>query len=149
MSSDVVFRQRLLDQKQVELVELRQPPGVGKGVGSVGVDLQEDLREAFANGADGFDVMAGLDLELDAAVALREVTADDFDQLGRILVDADRDSAVDLGADCSQVFGQRNTGPSQLGVEDGHLERRLRHRMTVDRVEDLPDLVGGDVTGLE
>ena len=149
MSSDVVFSQRLFDQKQVELVELRQPRGVGKCVSGVGVDLQEDLREAFANGADGLDVMAGLDLELDAAVALREVTADDFDQLGRILVDADRDSAVDLGADCSQVFGQRNAGPSQLGVEDGHLERRLRHRMTVDRVEDLPDLVGGDVTGLE
>src|SRR5262245_53617381 len=105
MSSDVVFRQRLPDEKQIELIELREPRGVGNRVGGVGVDLEEDLREAFANGADGLDVMAGLDLELDAAVALRQIAADDFDQLGRILVDADRDSTVDLGADCTQVFG--------------------------------------------
>ena len=51
MSADVVLGQRLLDQEQVELVELRQLRGVGKGVGGVGVDLQQDRREAFAHGA--------------------------------------------------------------------------------------------------
>ena len=91
----------------------------------------------------------GLDLELDAAIALGEVAADDFDELGRILVDADRDSAVDLGAHRSEMVAERDAGGSQLGIEDGHLERRLRHGMTVDRAEDLPDLVGGDVARLE
>ena len=149
MSADVVLGQRLLDQEQVELVELRQLRSVGQGVGGVGVDLQEDLREALANRADRLDVVPGLDLELDAAVALREIAADDLDELGRILVDADRDAAVDGGTHGSEVLGQRDAGDPKLGVEDGHLERRLRHRMTVERPEELRDLVRGDVAGLE
>src|SRR5215471_7900442 len=115
MAPNVVLCQRLLDQKQVELVQPRQLLRVGKGVRGVGVHLEENLREALPDGAHGVDVMAGLDLELDAAIALRQVGADDLDELGGILMDADRDSAVDLGAYCSEVFGERGTGGSQLG----------------------------------
>ena len=68
--------QRLLDQQQVELVELREPIGIAAGVGSVRIDLEQDVSEPLAHRADRLDVLAGLDLELDPAVAVGEVALD-------------------------------------------------------------------------
>ncbi len=52
-------------------------------------------------------------------------------------------------ANGAEVVGERTARGAQLGVEDGHLECRLRHGMTVERTEDLGDLIRGDVAGLE
>ncbi len=89
MPADVFFRQRLLDQQQVELVELREPVGIAAGVGSVRVDLEEDVAEPLADRADRLDVLPGLDLELDPAVALFEVALDGAEQIVHVFVDAD------------------------------------------------------------
>ena len=48
---DVVVRQRLLDQQQVEGVEFGQVRGVGQVIDAVGVDLQQQVGPRLAHGA--------------------------------------------------------------------------------------------------
>ena len=45
VAEEVVLRQRLLDEQQVELVEAGEVVDVGTGVGGVGVDLQRHTRD--------------------------------------------------------------------------------------------------------
>lgn len=64
MLDHVVVGEGLFDQQQAEVVQLGELLGVDQGVGGVGVDLEEQVvTEAFADGADGFDVPAGFDLQ--------------------------------------------------------------------------------------
>ena len=96
----VVLVEGLLDQQQVEGVELRQVSGVVERVGGVGVDLKQQLAAvALAHGPYGLDVPAGLDLELDAAVALVEVALDGVEQDRDRVHDADADARVDQVGD--------------------------------------------------
>ena len=78
---DVVVRQRLLDHHQVVIVELAQVVGVGQGVGGIGVHHQLDGRKTFAHLAHGVDIVAGLDLHLDALVAGGQFRLDFLEQL--------------------------------------------------------------------
>ena len=121
---------------------------VAARVGGVRVDLEQDVAEPLAHGADRLDVVPGLDLELDAAVAVVEVALDGAQELGHVLVDADRDTAVDLGANGAEVLAERDSR-AQLGVEDRHLERALRHGMTAHALQRRRDLVRGDVAARE
>ncbi len=146
----VVLRQRLLDQQQVERVELRRAAGRRRACRRCWRRPAGGSPEPLAHGLDRLDVPARLDLELDPAVALGRGSRPPTSRApNRVFVDSDRDAAVDLGAHRSEMVAERDAGVSQLGVEDGHLERRLGHRMTVDRAEELRDPIGGDVAGLE
>ena len=103
----VVLRKRLLDEQQVELVESGEVRGVVAGVGGVRVDLERDVAELLAHRAHGLDVVAGLDLQLDAAVALGEVALDRPQEIATVVVDPDRDAAVDLGARRAEELAER------------------------------------------
>ena len=76
MLTHVVLAQGLLDQQEVEVVEPRQVRGINERVGGVGVHLQRDVGVSLAHRAHRLDVPAGLNLELDALVALVEVPRD-------------------------------------------------------------------------
>ena len=76
MAVPVLLFERLLVQQEVELVQLGQVGGVRPLVRLVRVRLQGDVGPALANGGDRFDVPAGLDLQLDAPVALVDVAGD-------------------------------------------------------------------------
>jgi hypothetical protein len=67
-------------------------------VGGVGVEHDEDLGEGGAHRRGQLDVVAGLDFELDAAVALPQVAGDDVDGLGDAGLDADADADLDAAA---------------------------------------------------
>ena len=74
---DVLLRQRLLDQQQVELVELAEVGDVVARVGRVGVDLERHVgADQVADQAHRLDVPTGLDLELDAHVPVGDVAGD-------------------------------------------------------------------------
>ena len=134
MTGDVVLRQRLLDEQQPERIEPGQMGRITERVGAVGVDLEEHLvTEALPHGGDRVDVPTGLDLELDPPIAGADVAIDRVEQLGDAGHDPDRDAAVDPVADGAEVGGERASGGPQLGVEHGHLECGLGHRMTLDR----------------
>ena len=77
----VLLAERLLDQQQVEGVELRQVFGIGERVGGVRVDLKGNVGVGLSHGTHGLDVPTGLDLELDALVALVEVAVHGVEQL--------------------------------------------------------------------
>ena len=54
-------------------------------------------------------------------------------------VDADADAARDALAAGAEERGERRAVGAQLGVEHGHLQRRLGHRVAADRREALGD----------
>jgi hypothetical protein len=148
VTGDVVLGERLLDQQQAERVELGEVVAIGLRVGAVGVDLEQQVvAEALADGGDGFDVPPGLDLQLDAEVAVVEVAADDVEQLGDGGRDADGHAAVDLGASGPEVLGQRPVGGPELGVEHGQLDRGLGHRVPVHPRDEAGHVGRGHVRG--
>ena len=146
VAEQVVLGQRLLDQQKVELVEPGEVVGVGAGVGGVGVDLQRCVRpDEAAHGGDGLEVAAGLDLQLDADVAVVHVAGHGGEQLVDGVVDADADAARDARSLDAEQVGERAVGGAQLGVEHGHLQRRLRHRVAANRFQHGGDRRRGEV----
>ena len=143
---EVVLGERLLDQQQVELVEVSEVGEVVARVGGVGVDLQRRVRpDQPAHSGDRFEVAARLDLQLDADVAVLDVAADRVEQLADRGVDADADATRDPRPPDAEEFGERAPGGAQLGVEDGHLERRLGHRVATNGLEHAGDRRGVEV----
>lgn len=89
---DIVVVQRLLDQEQTELIEFAQPWGVVEPIHGIAVRLQHQLRVVPANQCEVLDIVARLDLDLDAPITFGEITVDGVQQLRRALVHADRDA---------------------------------------------------------
>jgi hypothetical protein len=122
--------------------------GVGQGVGGVGVDLeQEVVAEALADRGHRLGVPAGLDLELDAEIALVEVAGHGVQQLGDRVVDADRHPGRDPVAGRAQPAGQRLVPGPQPGVEHGQLQGRLGHAVALDEGHGLPRSLRVEVPG--
>ena len=136
VSEQVVLGQRLLDQQQVEAVELREVLDVPARVRRVRVDLERHVgTDQLTHRGDRFDVEAGLDLQLDADVAVVEVTLDRCEQGVDRRMDADADTTRDVLASGPDERRERATLGAQLGVEHGHLQRRLGHRMAAHGLE--------------
>ncbi len=127
----LILRHRLLDEQQLVRVQLGEVLGVREPVGGVGVDLQRHVAETLAHRAHRLEVPAGLDLQLDAPVALVEKVAHRAQQIGDGAMNANRDAAVDLGAHSAEVLAERFATRVQLSVEDRHLDGRLRHLVAV------------------
>ena len=69
---------------------------IGQRVGRIGVDHQLHRREMFADLAHGVDIVARLDLHLDALVAGGQLGFDLFEQLPHRILNADGDAAGNL-----------------------------------------------------
>jgi hypothetical protein len=133
VSENVLLREGLLDEKEVEVVESCEMLAVGAGVGRVGVDLQRQARaDQITYCGDRLDVGAGFDLQLDPHVAVVDVAL----HLGEEFVDRGEDPHADAARDAlrgdPEEVGERAGLGAQLGIEDGHLERPLGHRVSVD-----------------
>ena len=145
MPKKLLLRQGLLDQHQAEFIQPGEVLRILQGVRRVGVDLEQHRGpEPLPHRPHPFDVEAGLDLELDAAVPLVHVAGDRLEQLLGGVGDADRDAAVHLGAHRSEVLGQRPPRHPQLQVQPGHLQGGLGHPVAPDRFEHASQLGGGD-----
>ncbi len=148
MADDVLLVEGLLDEQQVELVEPAQVLDVDPRVRRVGVDLERHVGpDQLAHETHRLEVPAGLDLELDADVPVVDVALDLAQQPVDGVEDADADAARDPIAGAAEVRVQAGAVGAELGVEHRHLERRLRHRVPLDRPEQSGDLAGGDVAG--
>ncbi len=88
----IVLIERLFDQQQAQVVQRAQCGGGFQRVSRVRIDLQTDVREGAPHGLRITDVPAGFDLDLDAAVALRQVTLDDLHQRVRGGLQTDRNT---------------------------------------------------------
>jgi hypothetical protein len=141
---DVAVRQRLLDHGQAEGVEAGEVLGVGEGVVAVGIDHQRDLGEALADGADVLDVLAALDLHLDAVVAGRHRLLDRGEQRRRRVLQADADPRHDAGARPAEHLVQGTPGAFRDQVDEGVLDRRLGHPVAADVPEAPVELAEGD-----
>jgi hypothetical protein len=103
----LLLGERLLEEDEVERVELGEVGRIGQAVRAVRVHLQgEVVAEALAHGGDRLDVPTGGDLQLDAQVALVEMTFDDLEELVDGPGDPDGDAAVDAVADSTEMVGQ-------------------------------------------
>ena len=81
----------------------------------------------------------GLDLELDAHVALVEVAADGVEQLRDRVHDPDRDATRHGVVHRAELARERAPLGAQLGVEHGHLEGGLGHAVALERLQRLAD----------
>src|SRR4029079_19520119 len=89
VTDEGVRAEALLDEEQVELVELGEVFDVGGGVCRVRVDLQHHVRVRLAHAANGLDVEAWFDLQLDARISLGDVARYDVEELVDRVGDAD------------------------------------------------------------
>ena len=96
MLDDVAVGERLLDHHQVELVEPPEVVRVRERVVAVGVHHERHVREAVAHGADPLDVLALLDLHLDAVVPLGDGPLDGLQQGVLRVLEADAQPGRDL-----------------------------------------------------
>ena len=149
MGQHLFLRKGLLDQQKVECVELGEMLRIRDRVSRVGVDLERHVSKSFANSAYGFQVPPGLDLQLDAAVALVEVVTDRLQHLRDGSVDADRDAAVNSRADRAQVPAEGFARRAQLCVQQRHLDRRFCHLMTVHGPQHLRHVFRGERRALQ
>jgi len=116
MREHLLFRQRLLDEQELEGIQLGEVLCMPDRVGGVGVDLQRHIPKALAHRPYRLHVPPRFDLELDAPVALIEVLANSLQQLRDRAVDADGDSTIDLGPNGSEVLSKRRSaGPGAGG----------------------------------
>ena len=120
--------------------------GVGQRVGGVGVHLQRHVAESLPHSAHGLNVPARLDLQLDPPVALVQVSADGLQKLSERRLDADRDAAIHRAPDGAEKSSERLALGAQLCVEDRHLDRRLRHLMSVDRMQQRRHVRGNQLS---
>mgnify|MGYP007107674785 CR=1 FL=1 len=143
---DVLIAERLLQHEQVERVERLQRGGVGQSVGRVGVEHQRDVRELGAHGPRQLHVVARLDLQLDAPVALLQVAGNDVYRLGEARLDADADADLDALARPFRVGERQLLGEGEavaLGrqIPDRLLQRRLGQRVAAHEAEARRDLL--------
>ena len=92
VEDDVVVEEGLLDEEEVEVVQRLQAPPVLHGVGGVGVDLEQDVREARAQRGGDLDVEPRPDFHLQAPVAQVDGALGQVEDLGEgLAADADPD----------------------------------------------------------
>ena len=113
-----------------------------EGVGAVGVHLQGELRPGGSHRADRLDVATGFDLQLHPPVAVGHVGAHRGQQVVDRRLEPDGHAGVDRTANRAEVHGERHALSPQLGIEDGQLQRGLRHVVALDEGE-VPGHVGG------
>jgi len=91
----------------------------GPSVGGVRIHLERWVGSGqVTNCCDLLDVGAGLDLELDADVAVVDVSLDGGQQLLDTVVDTDAHTARNAGPLRTEERRERLPGRSELGVED-------------------------------
>ena len=96
MLDDVAVGQRLLDHHQVELVEPPQVVRVLERIVAIRVNHERDFRESVPHGADPLDVLALLDLHLDAVVLPGDGSFDGLEQGVLRVLEADTQTRRDL-----------------------------------------------------
>ena len=145
---DVLLVEGLFDEQQVELVEPAQVLDVDPRVRRVGIDLERHVgTDQLAHETHRLEVPAGLDLELDADIPVVDVALHLAQQPVDGVEDADADAAGDPIAGAAEMGVQAGALGAELGVEHRHLERRLGHRVPLDRSEQSGDLARGDIAG--
>ena len=140
---DIVFGEGLLDEQEVEVIQRFEVGGVFQAVDGVAIHLQEQVRVRPAHGSHVVHIAAGLDLELDAGVALGEVAGDHLEQLLGGGLDADRDADFHPVAGAAEQALQRE--PLALGeqVPQRHLHAGFGHGVTGEVADG--GAVGGDI----
>ena len=119
--ADVGLAQWLFDEQEPKVVQLLQVSGVNQGVRGVGVDLeQEVVTEFLSHSRNGFDVLARLDLELDAGVALFHVPANDLEEFGDGVLDSHAHTGWNRVRHATQVVLEGQPRGLQLRVQDRH-----------------------------
>src|ERR1700680_2203852 len=121
MRKDLVLGQWLLDEQEVERIELGEMLCVRKRIRGIGVHLERDVAKSIAHRTNGFDIPTRHYLQLDAPVALFQVTAHGHEQVGNRAVDADRHAAIDRVPYGAQMACERNSLCPELRIEHRHL----------------------------
>ena len=149
VGAQLVGRVRLLDHQQAEPVERRHHVGIVRRVAGVRVDLQGEIGERIAHRTHRVDVPSRHDLELHPPVAVGHVPAHLVDQLVDGGGDAHRHADVDVRRGATKTIGERAPLGTQFGVEDGHLQTRLRGAISLHLAARRPDGVAGDLGELQ
>ena len=132
---EVVVGQGLLDHEEVVGVEPAEVPGVGQGVGRVGVDREQDLGVPLADLSHHGHVGARLDLELDAAIAEAEEAPHPLVEGVHRGLDAQAHPHLDLMAHAADDPGDGLAAEPGHEVHEGQLDARLGHGVALEARE--------------
>ena len=127
---EVVGRERLFDEEQVEGVELLQlspcRPGCRRRWRPPGAGCPGYFSRTAAQASTS---QPGLIFSLTAAVALAEVGADPLDEVGEGVLDAAAHAGLDLVPDAAVELRERHARLLGLEVPEGELEPALGHQV--------------------
>jgi hypothetical protein len=130
VTREIVLGQGLLDVLEAEVVERKEPVGLFEWVRRVGVDRQRRVGKRLPDRSHRLDVVAGLDLELDAPIALVDEALDQLEEIVEVRLHPQADPAWDAVADAPEMIGERHAHLAEGEIGHRHLVRRLGHAMT-------------------
>ena len=137
------FRQGLLDEQEIERVEFRKMIGILEPVGGVRVDLQQEtIAECAAHCTNGLDVEAGLDLQLDAQIAIVEILLYHPQQVVDRRLNANRDSRSNTGLRRTHETGKASAFAAKLVVEQRRFEDGFSHEVSADTTHRFVERLG-------
>ena len=155
MVDDVVVRQRLLDQEEVEIVERPENVDVIQRVRRVRVDLERQGRMTVPDRLDDPDIPPRRDLELDPAIPLVDEAIDLIEQDAEVVLDPQADAGDDLagsrpGASASETPRDFARASQAAISRPGLREVVPLHRAEeADQVFDRPPIAADDLRGEE
>ena len=124
---EVLVVERLLHVVEPERVERAQRVRVRQRVRRIRVHRERDVGKSVAHRGETLRVAAGLDLELDPPVALRDVLAHVLDGVGGRGRDPERDADLDGVARAAERLPERDARGPRKQIPQRALHGGLRH----------------------
>ena len=141
MVDQVVVRQRLLDHRQLELIDLLEQRQILQGVATVAVDMDRVGRMLLADRAEHVEIPARSELELHAGKSIRHRLADIREQL------IDRIEYAEVGSDRNFITGraeqfmQRLIGLAGGERPEGIIENCFGKRIAFEQFQGFLDIL--------
>ncbi len=143
MIPQIILGKRLFNQEQVEIIQRFERIGGFKRVGAVGVNLQCDFGKGAAHCSDELHVVAGLDFEFDAAVALLNKVFNPREEGIGAFLQANRNADRHGLRSAAQHGLERSASALAQQIPERHFQTGLCHLVAAHRRDAPLEVRGG------
>ena len=142
VAENVIPSERLLDHHQVVGFQPLQVRPIFQAIRGIGVDHQPDPRKLQAQPFDRSDIIARLNLDLDALIACGQLALDGCDEFLECFFNSDGHAARNFLTYPAEEFPEGNALLFCLGVPECGFDRAFGHVVAANRFEHGPDFGG-------